>query len=127
MSRARLMLIPALLLAACGTPQEQCIRNATAQTRTLDRLIAQSQANLDRGFAYQTETQSHMSWVFCGPGRPGFGPHMCFEDDPETVQVPVAIDPAVETRKLNGLLDKRAGLMKQSQAQVAACKATYPQ
>lgn len=127
MIRPALPLVPLVLLVACGTPQEQCIRNATYQTRTLDRLIAQSSANLARGYEYQTEQRTRFEWVVCGPIRPDEGPQMCFEPSEEDVRVPVAIDPVLEQRKLANLTAKRAGLLKQSESVVAACRVTYPE
>ena len=35
----RLMLLPVLFLAACGTPQEQCISANTRDLQVVDRLI----------------------------------------------------------------------------------------
>jgi hypothetical protein len=45
MKRALLSL---LLLTACGTPQEQCINSVTRDMRVVDRLIAETEANLAR-------------------------------------------------------------------------------
>ena len=42
-----LSLIP---LAACGTPQEQCIGAATRDMQVVNRLIAEVQGNLARGY-----------------------------------------------------------------------------
>jgi hypothetical protein len=127
MLRPSLTIAPLLLLLACGTPQQQCIRNATAQTRTLDRLIAESQANLARGYSFQTERRTRFDWVVCGPYRPDYGPNMCFEPVDDVVSVPKAIDPALEQRKLDNLLAKRAALAKSAARAVATCKATYPE
>jgi hypothetical protein len=125
--RSSLTLALLIPLLACGTPQQQCIRNATAQTRTLDRLIAASQANLARGYGYRTEQRTRFEWVVCGSYRRGYAPNMCFEPVEDTVTVPEAIDPALEQRKLDNLLAKRAALAKQTTNAIASCKATYPE
>ena len=58
-----------VLLAACGTPQEQCIRYNTRDLRTVDRLIAETEGNLDRGYAIETITEYEEYWGFCRPCR----------------------------------------------------------
>ena len=48
----RLILIPlVLLLAGCATPKENCIKSANKDLAVVDRLIAETQANLTRGYA----------------------------------------------------------------------------
>lgn len=116
------------LIAACGTPQEQCIRNATRELRTLDQLIAETEANLARGFAYEEYEKVRHVWTWCddfvGPTRHR---RMCLEPVFDTVERPVAIDPAVETRKLDGLKSRRAALANRAQAEVAVCRAKFPE
>lgn len=127
--RATFLIFPLiLLLAACGTQQEICIRNATREIRTLDRLIAEAESNLARGYAYEEREVVHHEWRLCddyiGPHRPR---RMCFEPVFHTVRRPVAIDPAAETRKLEGLKARRAALMRPVSARIDACRATYPE
>ena len=52
----RLTFLALAALAACGTPQEQCINRNTRDLRTVDRLIAEAEGNLQRGYAYETIT-----------------------------------------------------------------------
>jgi len=49
--RPALMILPFLALAACATPREQCIGQATRDLRVLNSLIAETQGNLARGYA----------------------------------------------------------------------------
>lgn len=123
-----LLLSLALFVSACGTPQEQCIRNATRELHTLDRLIAETEANLARGYAYEDYEKVRHVWTWCddftGPTRHR---RMCLEPVFDTVERPVAIDPAVEMRKLDGLKSRRAALAKRAQAEVAACRAKFPE
>ena len=51
MMKKSLLLLPLLALTACATPREQCISDVTRNVATLDRLIAVTRGNLDRGFA----------------------------------------------------------------------------
>ncbi|MGB7271635.1 MAG: hypothetical protein WBC90_19195 [Albidovulum sp.] len=127
MNRTLLSIAAFLILASCGTPREQCIRNATSKTRTLDQLIAKSQANLSRGYRYETQNRQRFEWIICDSYRHGKGPRMCFEPVADSVEVPVAIDPAAEQRTLANLIERRAVLQQRAKAAVAACLATYPE
>ena len=120
-------MLPIVLLAACGTPQENCIRNATREIRTLDRLIAESDANLARGYRFEETPIIRHEWVICGPRQLGAAPEMCLESVEDTVRRPVAIDPAVETRTADNLRAKRAALQKPAEADIAACRVAYPE
>lgn len=127
----RVFLFVFLGLAACGTPQEQCINHATRDMRVVDRLIAESEGNLARGYAYQEETVYLPEWQDCTPrpsqADPAPKPRMCFEQVPQTTRKAVAIDLAAEAAKLKGLKDKRAAQAKAAEAPIAACRAQYPE
>lgn len=136
----RLHPFPVLLLAlaACGTPQEQCISRNTRDLRTVESLIAQSEKNLARGYALEDRTEWQPDWVPCGPPppprigpdgkpRPSGPPRMCWDERPVTVTRPVSIDLNAETRKLASLKQKRAELSRQAQSVVRQCKALYPE
>lgn len=138
MSRKALTLL--VLLAACGTPQERCINGATRDLRTVDRLIAEAEGNIQRGYAYQEETVYVDRWVPCGPPRPKGPPpaeggsptppeppRMCLDEVPRTVRKAVAIDLAVEASKLEGLKAKRAQLARAAQPAIDQCKAEHPE
>lgn len=121
-----------LPLAACGTPQQQCIRQGTGEFRKIDRMIAETEANLARGYSYQDQTIITHSWEPCFggfdglPGRRGFG-GMCMEPDETTIRRSVPIDPAAETRKLDFLKARRKELLPAASQTVASCKAAYPE
>ena len=114
-------------LAACGTPQEQCIRSATREIATVDRLIAEAQGNLARGYSYETREVTRWEWERCDDWVPGTPPRMCWEPVTDWVRKPVAIDPAAEKRKLAALKERRAVLARQAETSVAACKRQYPE
>lgn len=119
-----------LLLAACGTPQEQCINRATKEVRTLNGLIAETQGNLARGYAFEPESRTNWSWEVCDRITGSSGQvqtRMCWEPYEETVERPAAIDPEVETRKLEGLLARRDAYLKAAEPAIAACRASYPE
>ena len=127
MRRSAALLALLAALAACGTPQEQCIRTATRELRTLDRLIAEQQATLARGYGYERREVMHYEGQICDDWVAGTPRRMCFEPVWDTVKQPVAIDPAAEQRKLDGLLARRKALLAQSEPAIAACKAKFPE
>jgi hypothetical protein len=127
----RLSLAVLALLAACGTPQEQCIRQNTRDLRTVERLIAETQGNLDRGYAYETITEYDDYWAYCPqPQVPGTTPipdSLCLKERAVTVQRPKAIDLNDEARKLESLKTKRVELSRRAEALIASCKEQYPE
>jgi len=125
-------LSPALLaLAACGTPQQECIRMVSRDLIVVDRLIADTQGNLARGYAYGKRTISVPVWEDCTPlpykGHPHPPTRMCWDEETRTETYPVAIDPGAEQAKLNGLLTKRTQLNQSLAPAVAQCQAQYPE
>ena len=121
-----------LLLSACGTPQEQCIRRATGELRKVERLIAEVEGNLARGYAYEEHTRTQWNWQICAASRWGTNGQpvrtsMCWEPEEVTYRDEVPIDPAVEKRKMANLLDRRRALMKEAEPAIGACKVTYPE
>ncbi len=129
---------PLLFLAACGTPQEQCISRQTRDLRVVDRLIAETEGNLKRGYAFEEVTVWDEQWVTCpvpppppvAAGEtppPPPAPTLCLEEVRETVTRPKAIDLRDEAEKLAGLKDKRAELARAAKAVIAQCKAQYPE
>jgi hypothetical protein len=128
----RLLFPTLVLLAACGTPQEQCIRQNTRDLRTVDRLIAETQGNLDRGYAFETITVYQDYWAYCPQRQPPAGqpappPRLCLEEREITQRRPKAIDLNDEARKLASLKEKRKALARQAEPVIAQCKAEYPE
>jgi hypothetical protein len=120
-----------LLLAACATPRQACLRNATADLAVVDRLIAETEANLNRGFAIDREPYVTSGLEFClgnAARRQNVGVGFTYCNTVETRyrEVPRAIDRTAERRKLAELRDTRARLDRQARASIAACEARYP-
>lgn len=119
------------LLAACGTPQEQCIQRNTRDLRTVDRLIAETQGNIDRGYALEEVTILQTLPGFCHapypPGPPLTEPVPCLIDHHVIIERAKAIDLAEEAKKLESLMAKRAELAKAAEPVIAQCKAEYPE
>jgi hypothetical protein len=128
----RLALIPLALLAACGTPQEQCINRNTRDLRTVERLIVETEGNLDRGYAIEQITVSEDYWATCFDpvvveGETVYQPRMCLKDRSYTVERAKAIDLNAEAAKLASLKTKRAQLARAAEPVIAQCKAEYPE
>lgn len=120
-----------LALAACGTPQEQCINSVTRDMQVVDKLIHETQGNIARGYAYTNVVETVPQFVDCTPeptvNDPRPAPRKCLMDVPQTFSKPVAIDLAAEEAKLAGLQTKRAAQARAAEASIAACKDRYPQ
>ncbi len=132
MTRSFLLVPLCLAIAACGTPQEQCIARETRDLRVVDRLIVDTEGNLKRGYAFEDITISRSVWVTCTPlpvaeGEPPPKPRLCLEDTEETVTRPVAIDLDAEQSKLSGLKAKRKQLAAAGERSIAACRKAYPE
>ena len=126
------------LLAACGTPQEQCIGRATRDLRTVEALIAETQGNLDRGYALETITVWDEVWDWCtplpppppadgSPPPPPPPPQLCRDEVARQVERPRAIDLAEEARKLDQLQAKRRALSRAAEPAIAQCRAEFPE
>ncbi|MFN3644019.1 MAG: hypothetical protein ACK4TB_13985 [Gemmobacter sp.] len=132
------VLLVALALGACATPQEACIAAATRDLRVLDRLIAQTEANIARGYALVPVTTTETRFVPCafaprvvtladGSRRiVDDGPRFCWRDEAVTVEQPRAIDMAAERRILASSRAERARKAREAERVVAACRVQYP-
>lgn len=122
-----------LIVAACGTPQEQCISRNTSEYRTVSRLLAEVEGNLARGYAWQEREVTRPEWDDCPvvvrdkKGNSGVLYRPCLRNTVDTERYRVPIDPAAETRKRDNLLARKAALARPAAAAVDACKAAYPE
>ena len=127
----RLALPLLVLFSACGTPQEQCIRQNTRDLRTVDRLIAETEGNIERGYAFETITEYDDYWTYCPQPQVPDAAHvpdrLCLQERAVTVQRPKAIDLNDEARKLASLKTKRVELSRRAEALIASCKEQYPE
>ncbi len=121
--RKTLLALP-LLLAACATPFELCVADASKDMRVLDKLIAQTRENIARGYAIGTETYFETEEQVCGTLNDQ--PVYCEVPVARTREVPVAIDLAAEQAKLQSLLDRRARDSANMAAIIDQCRARYP-
>jgi len=127
--RPALILLPLAVLAACATPREQCIDQAQRDARVLAALVAETEGNLARGFALETEQEVRTLRRTC-QGRTDEGVAFSYRcDDVRTFEreVPVAIDLDAERSKLQSLRERLASEQTAANAAVAQCIATYPE
>ena len=119
-----------VILSACGTPQERCIRGATRDMQVVDRLITESQATLSRGYALESETIYRSEFQDCTPRATASDPtpasRMCLVQVPETVTRPKAVDLQVESAKLASLQAKRVSQASLAETAIAQCRAKFP-
>ena len=122
-------------LAACGTPQEQWISRNTRDLRTVEKLIGESQGNLQRGYAIERYEVTVPDWRPCIRYVPGTKEDptprpvstTCRSWDTEVRTRPRSIDLALEAKKLSQLQVKQRDLSRQAQSVIAQCKAAYPE
>ena len=137
----------ALGLAACSTPQQRCISDATRDLNVVTALIARIEGDLARGYGLADKQVVSTVWRPCHyyrppmplpppppgtvgqrpPPMPFMGPQMCTDDVVQTIQVPVPIDVQAERRQLEDLRRKQAELSRAAGPAVAQCKAQYPE
>lgn len=122
-----------LMLAACGTPQQQCISQNTREYRVVSNLLAEVQGNLVRGYAWEERSVTRTEWDDCPfrlrdkDGNQQIGYRPCLRDVTDTERYRVPIDPAAETRKAANLAERKAALQSRADAAVKACRAAYPE
>jgi len=112
-------------LAACASPYDRCISEATRDANTLSTLIAKTEANLARGYAIDKQVEPRISYRYC------FNSHgvwsLCRYRDVVQKRVPVAIDLEAEERKLVGMREKLSQLKIQAGREIRACQTQFPQ
>lgn len=122
-----------LLLSACGTPQERCISRNTGEYRNVSRLLAEVEANLARGYAWDERQVVRDRLTQCREvyrdkdGNAQVVSRPCWRDYVDTERFRVPIDPAAETRKRDNLAARRTALADQAAAYVEACRKAFPE
>lgn len=117
-----LLLAPLVLGACAGVGRDQCLRSAVSEVRTIDRLIAEAEAGLARGYGIDRQTVPYLERRRCGDGGGS-----CLYSETYVEETPKAIDPNSETAKLTLLRARREAALPRALAHIAACKAQYPE
>lgn len=128
MRRTAALMIPLLFVAACASPRDQCISSVTRDLRVVDALVAQTQANLARGYALTTETEVRTIPQTCSRENAdgSVSRYRCDQIQTYDRDVPVTINVAEERIKLDQLLTRQAALRTATGPAVQQCVATYP-
>ena len=117
-----------LALMACATPQQRCIIKAAPDLPVLNRLIAESEGNLARGYAFADVEVEMDVWKLCRvdltPSE--VGQTMCLETETTTTREAVAIDLTAEAAKLASMRARRDEIEAQAQPAFAQCQAEFP-
>lgn len=117
------LLLGTLLLSACVAAQrDQCLRAAVEEVRTLDHLIAETEAGLARGYGIDRQTLPYLEERRCADGA-----GTCLYTETEEIARPKTIDPGSENRRLAALRKKRAAAVPRAMAHIAECRARYGQ
>lgn len=129
MMRTPFILIPLMAIAACSSPREQCISGANRPVATLDRLIATTQGNIDRGFGLAEVQDVRVLRSTCeGTNEDGSTFRFpCEETETFTRQVPVTLNIAEERLKLAQLQESRAEAQRTAEARIQQCVAIHPE
>lgn len=121
------------LIAACGTPQEQCIARNTGEYRTVSALLAEVEGNLARGYAWDERQVTSTTWDECRDvfkdkdGNTVISTRPCLRDTVETERFRVPIDPTAEQRKRDNLAAKQKQLALSAKRATEACKQAFPE
>lgn len=128
MLRPSLILLPLAVLAACASPLERCLSDANRQLNTLDRLIAVTQGNINRGYGiFETEDVRVVRRICRDEHDDGTEfRYRCDRTETFTRREPVAINVGEERVKLRQLRERREIATRQAQAGAQQCIAAYP-
>ena len=117
-----------LALMACATPQQRCIIKAAPDLPVLNRLIAESEGNRARGYAFADVEVEMDVWKLCRvdltPSE--VGQTMCLETETTTTREAVAIDLTAEAAKLASMRARRDDIEAKAQPAFAQCQAEFP-
>lgn len=113
--------LPLLLLAACASPREQCEARALRDLRVVDRLIEDSRATLERGYALETVETERLRYTVCldDDGARTF----CWVRDRDSETRPVAVNLNEIRATLGSLTEKREELLVRARRDLEACRA----
>lgn len=119
-------LLPAIaLIAACATPQEQCVNTASNEVRSMKRLMSVTHGNIMRGYAIHRSTESYQVPDVCY--NKDKKPYRCFDIEYRTIETPVSIDVGEERRKLAELKKRLPAAGRKMNAGVASCRVQFPE
>ena len=119
----KLVLVGVLLLAACASPEETCRQRAVEDVRILEALIEETEGNIERGYAIESEVVNAVDLQLClgQPERLLF----CNRTGTTAVENPVAIDIRAERQKLKTLQERLIEAEARAAYDLAQCDASF--
>jgi hypothetical protein len=127
--RRTLFILPLIALTACATPREQCVNDASRQTRVLTQLVNEARGNLARGYALAESTDVRTLTRTCR-GRDANDEvftYPCNETETFTTTRPVSIDLDAEQVKLAQLERRLSQAQTNANTSIAQCIAIHPE
>lgn len=124
--RPFLVLAPLALLAACATPQQQCLSQNSVELRAVQSQISSIEATLARGYALHVQRVPYTAMGVCFSKAKG-GAYPCPETRWRDDERPVAVDMNDQRARLSALKKKLPALQKAYTNAEAACRAAYPE
>lgn len=120
--RVMLLACAALTLTACSQ-RDLCERRATQELRVITGLVAETQANLARGYGLERVERPVERKYKCDvkqkDGR--VLTQICTDVDIQTTRRPVALDLEAEAAKLRSLKTRETQMRAQTRAALAQC------
>lgn len=110
------------LLSGCVPSGADCTREERRELRTVETLIAQTRADMARGYRQEESGGNGSVNVCLGGGGNNVGVSFCA--DPTRQSRTVAVDAATEERKLQALEARRLALLSGIRAKAATCAGT---
>jgi len=115
----RLTLIAAVMaLTACATPEERCIPRATPDFEKIDAEIAETQANIERGYRIE-HSGVNLGVDFCN--QTGHA-SICVGGDRELTSGPIPINSRAEREKLRRLRAQRVEMQARLANDIRRCR-----
>ncbi|MHA6346566.1 hypothetical protein [Roseivivax sp. CAU 1761] len=114
--------LPLLLLAACATPVERCVTQATEGLRAAEAELRTLEATLARGYAVEERVRSHPVFTTCG-----FGPERrpCVAERVVRVPRKVPVNLVEVRRRADELRARLPELQRSADAGAGQCRAAY--
>jgi len=112
------VLIALAALAACGTPEERCLRRATPDYSTIDAEIAETEANIARGYRV-VPSNTTVGLGLCTQSGPV---NLCLDTSHDLPPRTEPVDVQAEKGRLAALRARRADMVATSQRAMEACR-----
>lgn len=113
------------LVAACATPQKQCIARETAEYRAVTAQIEELEETLERGYALHRQTVPYFDTRICHVE--GKEPFTCTRTRFHTIETPVTVDMDDTRKKLARLNAQRIKLAPAAATAREACIRAHPE